>query len=103
MTGDAESAGVEVCEVAVAEVVVVEVAVAVAESAAASETVAAVEIEVVVGRIVVDVAGRGTDCLDLSVQGSCCGSAWLGSCSRIQPRKTNPLFSDRRLCRILSK
>lgn len=71
--------------VAVAAAVVVEVYDLVVETVA-------VGIESVVGRIVVDAVGREIDCLDLRLQGSCCGLELMASCSMNPTRKTDPFL-----------
>lgn len=80
MTGDVGSV-----VVAVAAAVVVEVYDLVVETVA-------VGIESVVGRIVVDAVGREIDCLDLRLQGSCCGLELMASCSMNPTRKTDPFL-----------
>lgn len=80
MTGDVGSV-----VVAVAAAVVVEVYDLVVETVA-------VGIESVVGRIVVDAVGREIGCLDLRLQGSCCGLELMASCSMNPTRKTDPFL-----------
>lgn len=83
MTGDVGSVVVAVAAAAAA--VVVEVYDFVVETVA-------VGIALVVGRIVVDVVGREIDCLDLRLQGSCCGLELMASCSTNPTRKTDPFL-----------